>query len=165
MRRRGWWTLTLLVALLVVAVAGFAANFSLSSLEEPGRLESYVALRAKRWLIARHARNIRIVPGTQQSTAIGQIQFRGSCAACHGFDGRQPSELGRWMYPRASDLGSTEVQQWSDAELFWIIKNGIRFAGMPGFGKVLSDEQIWPLVHYLRTLPEEGRSTPGSSPR
>jgi mono/diheme cytochrome c family protein len=56
------------------------------------------------------------------------------------------------MYPRASDLTSLGVQQYSDRELFWIIKNGIRLSGMPGFGKVESDEHIWDLVNYIRTL-------------
>jgi hypothetical protein len=40
------------------------------------------------------------------------------------------------MYPRAADLLSKGVQNYSDQELFWIINNGIRFTGMPGFGKV-----------------------------
>lgn len=61
------------------------------------------------------------------------------------------------MYPRASDLGSAGVQQWSDAELFWIIQNGIRLTGMPGFGKSLSDDQIWPLVDYIRSLGGSGQ--------
>lgn len=54
------------------------------------------------------------------------------------------------MYPRAPDLGSAGVQQWSDPELFWIIKYGIRLTGMPGFAKIHSDEEIWYLVHYVR---------------
>lgn len=57
------------------------------------------------------------------------------------------------MYPPAVDLGGADVQAWSDAEMFWIIKNGIRLTGMPGFGRALSDEEIWPLVHYIRTMP------------
>jgi mono/diheme cytochrome c family protein len=56
------------------------------------------------------------------------------------------------MYPRASDLTSPEVQQYRDRQLFWIVKNGIRLSGMPAFGRVESDEHIWNLVHYLRTL-------------
>jgi hypothetical protein len=55
------------------------------------------------------------------------------------------SDTGRWMYPRASDLTSRVVQQYSDRELFWIVKNEIRLSGMPGFGKVESDEHIWNL--------------------
>ena len=42
--------------------------------------------------------------------------------------------------------------RYSDRELFWIIKNGIRWSGMPAFGRVESDEHIWNLVHYVRTL-------------
>ena len=62
------------------------------------------------------------------------------------------------MYPRAADLTSPEVQRYSDRELFWIVKNGIRLSGMPGVGKVEPDEHVWNLVHYVRTLP--GSSNP-----
>jgi mono/diheme cytochrome c family protein len=61
-------------------------------------------------------------------------------------------DVGGWMNPRAVDLSSAEVQRYSDRELFWIVKNGIRLTGMPAFGKVETDEHIWKLVQYLRTL-------------
>jgi mono/diheme cytochrome c family protein len=62
------------------------------------------------------------------------------------------------MYPRASDLTAPMVRQYSDSELFWIVKNGIRLSGMPAFAKVESDENIWNLVRYVRTLPESGET-------
>ena len=58
------------------------------------------------------------------------------------------------MYPPAVDLGSAAVQAWSDRELFWIIKHGIRLTGMPGFGRELGDDEIRQLVAYVRTLAE-----------
>ena len=67
-------------------------------------------------------------------------------------NGRVPTDAGRWMYPRAADLTSLEVQSYTDRELFWIVRNGIRLSGMPAFGKVESDEHIWTLVHYVRSL-------------
>ncbi len=154
MRRKGL-PVVLVALLLTLAAAAFAAyQFSLSALNEPGRTETYLATRAKRWIVGRSAR-AALSPAPRNdktSAAIGEMQFRGECATCHGLDGRTPTEVGRWMYPRTLDLGSPEVQQWSDAELFWIIKNGIRLSGMPGFGRVHSDEQIWHLVHYVRSL-------------
>ena len=78
--------------------------------------------------------------------------FGGRCASCHGLDGRTPTDVGQWMYPRAPDVGSPAVQQWSDAELFWIIKHGIQLTGMPGFGHIHSDDQVWHLVRYVRSL-------------
>ena len=59
------------------------------------------------------------------------------------------------MYPRPADLTSKQVQSYSDQELFWIIQNGIRFTGMPAFGKAESPDGIWDLVNYVRTLPAE----------
>jgi len=94
----------------------------------------------------------------QPVSAWGKDLYMLRCASCHGFDGRTPTDVGRGMYPRTPDLGSPAVQQWSDAELFWIIKHGIRLTGMPGFGKIHSDEEIWHLVHYIRSIPGESKS-------
>jgi mono/diheme cytochrome c family protein len=87
------------------------------------------------------------------SAASGSTPYGAQCGACHGLDGRSQTPIGRWMYPRAADLTSDEVQSFSDRELFWIIKNGIRFTGMPGFGNIDTDARIWNLVDYVRTLP------------
>ena len=52
-----------------------------------------------------------------------------------------------------ANLISSQVQRYSDRELFWIVKNGIRLSGMPAFGQVETDEHIWDLIAYLRKLP------------
>ena len=62
------------------------------------------------------------------------------------------------MYPRASDLTSKRVQSYSDQELYWIIRNGIRFTGMPAFGEVEAPDHIWDLVNYVRTLPRNSQN-------
>jgi mono/diheme cytochrome c family protein len=86
----------------------------------------------------------------------GDKVFGIDCAGCHGSDGHSPTDAGRWMYPRSANLISHEVQNYSDRELFWIVKNGIRMTGMPAFGKVETEENIWNLVRYLRSLPRKG---------
>ncbi len=64
-----------------------------------------------------------------------------------------------WLHdPRSPDLNESLIRQWTDAELFWIIQNGIRMTGMPGFDHILPDEDIAALTRYLRSLgppPEE----------
>jgi mono/diheme cytochrome c family protein len=40
----------------------------------------------------------------------------------------------------------------SDAELFWITRNGLSFTAMPGFGDQYSDQDIWQIVAYIRSL-------------
>jgi mono/diheme cytochrome c family protein len=144
---------TVIVVVLVVAII-LAAQIDLSALPEPGARESSWATSAKRWLIGRAARrSVTTVPAADASSADnGSMTYGMDCDSCHGKDGRHPTENGQWMYPRVPDLGSPGVQSWSDAELFWIIKNGVRFSGMPGFAKMQTDKEIWDLVHYVRSL-------------
>jgi mono/diheme cytochrome c family protein len=143
------------VAVMILVGLASASQFNLSALPEPGRAETYLATKMKHYLVRRASRAAAPAPPTdlQASIAEGDKLFGTECGACHGLDGRKSTDAGRWMYPRAADLTSPAVQQYSDRELFWIVKNGIRLSGMPAFGRVESDEHIWNLVHFVRTLP------------
>ena len=152
MRSRIAWTI---VALVVVVMVAQLMRFNLTALNDPGPGETLVADRITRFLIRRASKQ-RLPPrpaDMKASAASGSTRYDAQCGACHGSDGRSQMPIGRWMYPRAADLTSDEVQSFSDQELFWIIQNGIRFTGMPGFGKVESDDRIWNLVDHVRTLP------------
>ena len=142
----------LAVVLIVIAIA--LMRFNLSALKEPGRLETSVANWGTHFLIRRASRQgIPARPvDTKASVASGSTLYFSECSICHGPDGRTPTPAGRWMYPRAADLTSERVQSFSDQELFWIIQNGIRFTGMPAFGKVETADHIWDLVNYVRSL-------------
>ncbi len=142
----------LAVVLIVIGIA--LRRFNLSALQEPGRLETSVANWGTHFLIRRASRQgIPARPvDTKASVASGSTLYFSECGTCHGSDGRTPTPMGQWMYPRAADLTSEQVQSFSDQELFWIIQNGIRFTGMPAFGKVESGDHIWDLVNYVRTL-------------
>jgi mono/diheme cytochrome c family protein len=150
------WMLVVLIA-LVVAAAAVIAGFTqvrLDALQEPGYLETVFATQAKHLLVRWSSRKgIPPAPANlQASIEEGNKLYATDCSMCHGSDGHTPTDTGRWMYPRASDLASRDLQQYSDRELFWIVKNGIRLSGMPAFAKVESDDHIWNLVHYVRTL-------------
>ena len=49
------------------------------------------------------------------------------------------------------------TQALSDGELFWIVENGVRLTGMPGFGDddPANDESSWELVVFIRSLPRQ----------
>jgi mono/diheme cytochrome c family protein len=143
-----------MVVVLAVALGVAASRFSLAALGEPGQTETLLATKAKHFLVARGSRHgvPNETSNTPGSVADGDKLYGAECAMCHGMNARTPTDAGRWMYPRAVDLTSSDVQGYSNPELFWIVKNGIRLSGMPAFGKVESDEHIWSLVHYLRSL-------------
>jgi mono/diheme cytochrome c family protein len=155
------YSLLLLALLIVAGAATIAARFDLSAIPEPSRFEASLASAARHWIIPREARKhpVKEPPAGPDTAGSAGMTFNGDCAFCHGQDGRTPSDVGQAMYPRVPSLASPEVQQWSDAELFWIIRNGNRYTGMGAFGKSLSDEQIWDLVHYVRSLSSESPAT------
>jgi len=134
--------------------ASLALSFDLSALPDPGKFETSVADGAKNFFVNREARrsSIKEPSLTQGDLDNAQNVFGSECATCHGNDGRTPTDIGRGLYPRAPDLGSDQVQHWSDPEMFWIIRDGIRLTGMPAFGRQLTDQETWSLVRYLRTL-------------
>lgn len=145
----------LCVAVLLSLLVG-VITFNPSALSEPGKSEMYAATTTLRILVWRNAR-LTVIPSAptnlQASVDEGDKLYGVECADCHGLDGHTPTDEGRWMYPRAANLTSSQVQRYSDQELFWIVKNGIRLSGMPAFANVEPDEHIWNLVEYLRTLP------------
>ena len=151
MRSRIIWS-TLATSILLMGIA--LMHFSLTALQEQGPLETHFANLAKRVVISRASRHGSPSPpaNTKASVEAGGRQYGLECTICHGVGGRAQTPSGHWMYPRAADLTSKRVQSYSDQELFWIINNGIRFTGMPGYGKVETPDHIWDLVNYLRIL-------------
>jgi mono/diheme cytochrome c family protein len=86
----------------------------------------------------------------------GMEHFADHCAVCHGNDGSGNTEMGRGLYPRAPDMRLPATQNLSDAELFYIIENGVRLTGMPGWatGTKEGETSSWHLVHFIRHLPK-----------
>jgi mono/diheme cytochrome c family protein len=89
---------------------------------------------------------------SRNTVEAGRAEYTGSCAVCHGVGGDGKGMFGAQMYPAASDLRTQNTQAKTDAQLFWIIKNGLSFAGMPGFANQYNDDKIWNLVSYVRSL-------------
>jgi cytochrome c oxidase cbb3-type subunit III len=88
----------------------------------------------------------------------GRQVFAGSCASCHGLDGRGSG--------RAPNLvASQKVQKSSDAALLRLIQNGIPSGGMPGFRNVLGSSALRAIVSYLHVLQgkQAAQSIPGDA--
>jgi mono/diheme cytochrome c family protein len=82
----------------------------------------------------------------------GRASYTGSCAVCHGAKGDGRGVFGRATYPDATDFTSDAAKSKTDAQLFWIVKNGLGFTAMPAFGGQYEEAQIWALVAYIRAL-------------
>jgi mono/diheme cytochrome c family protein len=104
--------------------------------------------------VKNHAQGI-IAPSqlTDQQARDGLRIYRETCVYCHGGPGQKPGDIGMGLDPKAPYLPET-VGNWTRAELFWIIKNGVRMTGMASYGAARSDDEIWTLVAFVQTLPK-----------
>jgi cytochrome c553 len=83
---------------------------------------------------------------------LGAGHFHSGCAYCHGAPGIAISPIALHMLPAPPDL-KDKVGEWTDRELFWIVKHGLKYAGMPAWPAQQRDDEVWTLVAFLRTLP------------
>ena len=158
MRRTTRFTLLLLVALAGAAALAAKTVFDrgLGARAEPWPVEEWVARRA-RYLATPRAERERTnpLPASTAVLASGRGHFADHCAVCHSNDGSGKTAFGSAMYPRAPNLRGPATQALSDGEVFSVIRNGIRFTGMPAFGEgpPEDDRETWHLVHFIRHLP------------
>ncbi len=135
----------------------YLMNTGLSARETPGALETALALRARNLTIGWHARKVtNPTQSNPELLAQGREHFADHCATCHANDGSGNTDLGRGMFPKPPDMRLARTQQLSDGEMFYIIENGIRFTGMPGFGTgdTSAKSSSWALVNFIRHLPQ-----------
>jgi mono/diheme cytochrome c family protein len=134
-------------AMLAALLPGCTAD------KHPSQGETSLADAAKDVVIPLEAGKMtNPLPETDEVASQGQEVFLGTCAQCHGADGRGDGSIGRNMYPPAMDLTSAHVQHWSDGELFWIIRNGVRLTGMPAWQSSISENDTWKLARFIHNI-------------
>lgn len=108
--------------------------------------------------VRRHAKDIKVpdTPNLNDPKLARQFygHYNAACRTCHGAPGRKPDQ---WMftYPAAPDLTDKKVVgRWSDAELYWIIKNGIKSTGMMALGPTHPEKAIWGVTAMVKQLPK-----------
>src|SRR3989449_4462355 len=154
------FALTFTTGMLAVLILGCTAK------KQPSKLETTLANMAKDVVIPIEATTLKTpLPASEEVIAQGQQAYMQSCALCHGADGHGRTELGRGMYPPAMDLTSPHVQNWTDAELFWIIQNGVRLTGMPSWASSISETDTWKLAHFVHQLPRLNEQKAASARR
>jgi len=144
-----WGRLSVLCGAFGLMLLGCSAN------KQPSKVEEIFANMAKDVVIPMSAANLKNpLPASEEVIRQGQAMYLMACSICHGADGHARTDLGRGMYPPAMDLTSPHVQKWTDAELFWIIQNGVRLTGMPSWKSTISETDTWKLVHFVHSLPQ-----------
>jgi mono/diheme cytochrome c family protein len=123
----------------------------------PSKLEHGVMRWIKHTVTVRNKSERNPLPPTAENLAAGREAFSHYCVACHGMDGQNTGvPFAESMSPPVPSLNSSEIQSYTDGQLKWVIDNGIEPSGMPGSKGILSDEEIWSTVLFIRHLPPAG---------
>lgn len=80
----------------------------------------------------------------------GKSIYKTRCVICHGEKGAGDGPAGKALTPPAADHTAAYVQKQTDGELFWKVSEGR--GAMVGWKLILSEEERWSLVNYMRTL-------------
>jgi mono/diheme cytochrome c family protein len=91
---------------------------------------------------------------SDESVVLGAALYETSCAVCHGETGEGDGPGAAGLEKEPADLHEGHVQDLSDGALFHIISHGISETPMPAWENVLSEEDRWHVVNFLRTFSE-----------
>ncbi|MBP1884328.1 c-type cytochrome [Sinorhizobium mexicanum] len=153
-----WKHLALALAILPFAVifAAWIGFFNVGASSGHWKVTDWFLHFAMRSAVRTYALAVEVpseLPNYAVQTAAGH--FPRGCAICHGAPGEPRSPAVLRMLPQPPDLAE-RVNSWSDAELFRIVKHGVRFTGMPAWPSQKRDDEVWAMVAFLRRLPALG---------
>ena len=88
------------------------------------------------------------IPRDEQSVRLGRAVYAKNCQSCHGPRGKGDGPAVGRLNVEMPNLTDADVQSQTDGELFSIITKGSK--PMPAYRRLLSEEQRWHVVNYLR---------------
>ena len=162
--RRAWNRIiaSVFAVAVLIAAAGilfiYSGAYSVAATSPHSKPVEWAMKETMERSVRAHARSVTVPQNVDlRDPALAKKAFghySAACVTCHAAPGRAPDP---WvvLYPPAPDLTKpTPASRWSDAELFWIIKHGIKDTGMLALGPTHKDEDVWAVSAFVRQLPD-----------
>lgn len=83
----------------------------------------------------------------------GAAHYEIGCRSCHGSPALGSSRIAQRMLPEPPYLPDI-IGKRQPAELFQVVKHGIKFTGMPAWPAADRDDEVWAMVAFLKKMPE-----------
>lgn len=156
----GKFLLGVIITLLILVFGGLGfallGFFPTTANVEPPHWENHLAMSAADASMERHAPRITspLMPN-DQNLIDGIKLYTMNCAGCHGTLDRKPNIFGASFYPPAPNLISHPPDD-PDWHIFYTIRTGVRYTGMPAWEKTLSVDDMWKvtmLLTHMEKLP------------
>jgi len=145
----------IIITLLVIFVGGYfyatTGRFDIRAVgNTPSDFERHAANKSMDEWVDQHApKEANPFQPTMDNIMDGSMTYDKNCALCHGSLKEPVSPLRTKFYPRVPQLMSRTPDD-PDGNLFYVIKYGVRYTAMPGWDGVLSDDDIWKTVVFIK---------------
>lgn len=117
----------------------------------PSRFETWLLQPAVHASVRHEAPEVsNPIPPTDENLIAGGKIYLNECAGCHGEPGK-PDQSSDTLFPPIPRLAANGTQ-YSEAQIFWIAKHGIRRTGMFANGKWDSDQKLWTAAAYIARI-------------
>lgn len=128
----------------------YSGTYNVAATVPHGEFMTWLFNTVKTSSVRKHAEGIKEPPLDNEAlVAEGFEHYENMCSGCHGAPGADPAKE---FNPAPPALDETAVEM-RPAEIFWIIKNGLKMTGMPESGSTHSDDEIWGIVAFVTKLP------------
>ena len=117
----------------------------------PSRIESAVMRRAVHASVRHEAPEVpNPFPPSDENLIAGGKVYLNECAGCHGTPGK-PEEYPGVLFPPVPHL-PTRGTEYTEAQVFWVAKHGVRRSGMFANGLWDSDEKLWKAAAFIKRI-------------
>ncbi len=142
-----------LVLILAGVIIVFSGVYDVAATSPHWPITTWVMDNARIRSIKQHAAAIRTPVDLDDPAriAMGTSHFAAHCSVCHGAPGVARDDIAQGLYPQPADLARS-ARVYSSAQLFWILKHGIKMTGMPDWSDH-DDDDLWAIVAFVKQLP------------
>lgn len=149
--------LGIILAVVATAITGYAiirtGLMPANADERPPHFEVWAAKTSLHATLRRSAPRVTDpLPATTENLVAGVKLYAQNCAVCHGDANANATNVADGLYQKPPQLAKEGVEDDPDGVTYWKLRHGIRWTGMPAFGKTLSEKQLWQVTLFLKTM-------------
>ncbi len=147
----------ILLAVFGAAIAGYViirtGTIPANADDRPPKFEAWAARTSLHASLRRSAPRVLNPLGATDENAIAGVKlYARNCAVCHGDSAAVATNIAKGLYQKPPQLAKDGVEDDPAGMTYWKISHGLRWTGMPAFGKTLNRTQIWQVTLFLQNM-------------
>ncbi len=142
---------TIVVGICIVFATIHFGWFPVGADNPPGKIERKLANMAMDDYVDAHMpkQEGNPFPANSDNLMEGAHVYEKHCSSCHGGAASKISPMRTKFSPPVPQI-INHIPDDEDAHLWWVTKHGIRMTGMPSWGGILTDDQLWKVILFVK---------------